>query len=147
MLYVLQWIKGQVAFFHAWVGQRFNLWCGIGDTRPWYTHGEGPTVEPEGHYKNSKEFLKIKYGWEDIRYTTSGETIYATLLGWPVGVKQVLLKSFAEDALPESLAIKSVSLLGSDKVLSWELADEGLSITIPATAPDEMAVVFKIEKK
>jgi len=119
----------------------------IYDTRPWHTHGEGPTVEPEGHYKNNKEFLKIKYGWEDIRYTTLGETIYATLLGWPKGVEQVLLKSFAEDSLQESLTIKSVSLLGSDEEVSWELSDAGLSIILPAKSPDEMAVVFKIDKQ
>ena len=116
-------------------------------TRPWYTFGEGPTKEPEGHFDNHQEFLKIKYSWKDVRYTTKGDMIYATLLGWPGAGKEILLSAFAEDSLSDPLEIALVSLLGSSAELVWELGEEGLTLTSPEEAPDQMAVVFKIETR
>ena len=119
----------------------------IYNTRPWYTHGEGPTVEPEGHFRNNRAFLNITYSWEDIRYTTMGETIYATLLGWPGAGVDIQLKSFASDSLPEPMEVGHVTLLGSEEELAWNQSDEGLSITTPPVAPEMEAVVFRIESE
>ncbi|MCP4312304.1 MAG: alpha-L-fucosidase [Bacteroidetes bacterium] len=117
----------------------------IYDTRPWYIHGEGPTMEPEGHFKNNRAFLNITYSWKDIRYTTMGETIYATMLGWPGTGETLELKSFASDSLAVPIDVKSVVLLGSNEEIEWEQSNAGLSITTPTVAPDEMAITFKIE--
>ena len=119
----------------------------IYETRPWYTFGEGPTKEPEGHFQNRQGFLNLKYSWKDVRYTTKDEIIYATLLGWPGEGEEVVLSSFSTDSLPEPLEVETVTLIGSKEELIWDQSDAGLSIKIPAVAPDEMAVVFKIEKK
>ena len=116
-------------------------------TRPWYTFGEGPTKEPEGHFRNHQEFLKIKYSWKDVRYTTRGDMIYATLLGWPGPGEELRLTSFAEDSLSDPLEIASVSLMGSSAEVEWEHGAEGLTLTTPEEAPDQMAVVFKIETR
>jgi alpha-L-fucosidase len=116
-------------------------------TRPWYTYGEGPTKEPEGHFKNNKEFLKIKYSAKDIRYTTKGDIVYAILLGWPGSNKEVLLEAFAPEAVPGSLDIKSVDLLGWNDNLLWEATGAGLKVLLPENAPDEMAAVLKIKVK
>jgi alpha-L-fucosidase len=116
----------------------------IYETRPWYTFGEGPTKEPEGHFKYHEDFLKIVYSSDDVRYTKKDDHIYATLLGWPGGGQEILLSAFATDQLPEPLNIKEVSLLGSEEGLEWQLTDDGLTIHTPSTAPDEMAVVFKV---
>jgi len=118
----------------------------IYETRPWYTFGEGPTKEPEGHFKNHAAFLKVKYSAKDVRYTTKDKVIYATILGWPGG-SDIQLTSFAESSLPEALDIKSVSLMGSDESITWDLAEDGLHISLPETAPDKMAVVLKIKTK
>jgi hypothetical protein len=37
--------------------------------------------------------------------------------------------------------------MGSTSDLKWDMNNDGLSIDLPATAPDEMAVVFKIIMK
>lgn len=116
-------------------------------TRPWYTFGEGPTKEPEGHFDNHQEFLKIKYSWKDVRYSTRESTIYASLLGWPGAGEEILLTAFAKDSLPEPLDLESLSLLGCDEQIRWELSEAGLSLTMPVEAPDEMAIVFKIETR
>jgi len=128
----------------AWLGQYGEA---IYDTRPWYTFGEGPTKEPEGHFKNREGFLKLQYSWKDVRYTTKEKTIYSTLLGWPGAGEEVLLKSFAADSLPQPLNIASVSLLGSAEKVDWNLSEVGLEIIAPEKAPDQMAVVFKIETR
>lgn len=113
-------------------------------TRPWYTFGEGPTKEPEGHFSNRMEFLRIRYSAKDIRYTTKGSTIYAIMLGWPGGNEPVMLESFSGDALPEKVDIKKVEMLGSDEKIEWSVSDRGLEVVTPASPPDKMAVVFKI---
>lgn len=114
-------------------------------SRPWYTFGEGPTKEPEGHFSNHREFLKIKYSAKDVRYTTQNETIYATILGWPGNNSEVLLESFSKENWIESREIKNVSLLGCEEEIDFDLTNQGLKITTPGKAVDEMAVVFKIE--
>lgn len=119
----------------------------IYDTRPWYTFGEGPTKEPEGHFDNHQEFLKIKYSWKDVRYTTSGNLVYATLLGWPGAGQEILLTAFAEDSLSDPLEVATLSLMGCSEQLEWELTPEGLSLLTPKEAPNEMAIVFKIETR
>jgi alpha-L-fucosidase len=116
-------------------------------TRPWYTFGEGPTKEPEGHFQFHREFLKIVYSAKDVRYTTRDNKIYATVLGWPGNGEEITFTAFAPDSLPEPLVVDNVSLLGSDEALDWSMGENGLSLITPATAPDALANVFKIETK
>jgi hypothetical protein len=73
--------------------------------------------------------------------------IYAILLGWPGGGREIHLGAFAVDSLPAPLEIPSVSLLGSGAEIDWNLAAEGLTLITPAEAPDQMALVFKIETR
>ena len=110
-------------------------------TRPWYTYGEGPTKEPEGHFSQHREFLKIVYSSEDIRYTTKGEFIYATILGWPVDKKEVLFSAFEN----QDLAIDNVSMLGYDGQIVWSMEENGLLVNLPDEKVNEMANVFKIK--
>jgi alpha-L-fucosidase len=116
-------------------------------TRPWYTFGEGPTKEPEGHFKYHRDFLKIVYSSDDVRYTRKDKHLYATLLGWPGAGREIQLRAFAAGSLPGPLRVKEVTMLGSESPLHWHQADSGLTIRTPSTAPDEMAVVFKIRLK
>jgi len=116
-------------------------------TRPWYTFGEGPTKEPDGHFKNHKKFLKIKYSEKDIRYTTKGNAIYAIVLGSPEIDKSIQLKAFAKENLPAAIKIKSVSVLGTNKEIDWELNMDGLKFVTPSKIIDKMATVFKITLK
>ncbi len=114
-------------------------------SRPWYTFGEGPTKEPEGHFSNHQEFLKIKYSEKDVRYTTNNGYIYATLLGWPGDNKEVVFKAFSKEEWINPKVIENVSLLGCNDKIDFELTDDGLKLITPSKAVDKMAVVFKIE--
>lgn len=117
----------------------------IYETRPWYTYGEGPTKEPEGNFSNHREFLKIKYSAKDVRYSTKGNVIYATILGWPGNNTSVLFESFAVNNWKDAKTINKVSLLGYSGEIPYELSDKGLKVTLPGAPVNEMAVVFKIE--
>jgi alpha-L-fucosidase len=119
----------------------------IYETRPWYTYGEGPTIQPEGDFANADKFLKIKYLYKDIRYTTKGNIIYAITLGKPVEGETVLLTSFSKFKAPAKIKIKSVTIVGLHQAVKWKLALEGLLLTIPGGLPDNIAIVFKIEKE
>jgi len=112
-------------------------------TRPWYTFGEGPTKEPKGHFKNHREFAKIKYTAQDIRYTTKKDTIYATVLG--TAKDKLTLTAFAKTKLTKAINIVNVTALGSDEKVIWSLTDNALIITPPTQPIDTMATVFKIE--
>jgi alpha-L-fucosidase len=113
-------------------------------TRPWYTFGEGPTAEPEGEYL-SGEFQKIRYTPDDVRYTTSGNSVYALLLGKPLAGEDILLEAFSAQKAGRSLKISDISIPGASENLVWEMLENGLSLRIPETGLDARATVFKIE--
>ena len=117
----------------------------IYDTRPWYTFGEGPTQQPEGDFKNHSDFKKVKYSEKDIRYTTQGKTIYAITLGIPEANQEIHLESFTSGKISGKLVIKSISVLGSEQPIQFQLKDDGLWFKTPEKIDDDMALVFKIE--
>ena len=116
----------------------------IYETRPWITFGEGPTKEPDGHFKNHNAFSKLVYSNKDMRYTSKGNTVYATFFGWPDG-KSVLLETFAKGAFTGDLNINDISLLGYDGKIDWEITDAGLAIALPNEKINDMAIVFKLD--
>lgn len=116
----------------------------IYDTRPWYTYGEGPRKEPEGHFENRDEFLKIKYSADDVRYTTRVGAIYATILEQAEAGESIILKSFAEEELPRRVKIRGVSFISSNEEIKWELKDNGLTIKAPQQPVNTAATTIKI---
>ena len=110
-------------------------------TRPWHTYGEGPTKEPEGHFNNNKEFLKIVYSSEDVRYTTKGDFIYASILGWPENKKEIFFTAFKN----QNHNIKDVILMGCEEKITWNLDANYLQVSLPAKKVDDIAIVYKIQ--
>ena len=111
----------------------------IYETRPWYTFGEGPTKEPEGHFKNAKDFLKLKYSNKDFRFTTKGNVIYAIQLGKPDEHSKIELSSFIKENHP----VKTVELLGRPDPIRWKQTSDKLIISTPVHS-DGLAVAYKI---
>ena len=111
-------------------------------TRPWHIWGEGPTSQPEGDFENHKEFMKLKYSADDIRYTAKGNVVYAMTLGTPEAGKKILLKGFANNS--HSDKVKKVSVLGTNQIIEWKQTIDGLQVKVPILSGD-VAVAFKIE--
>lgn len=116
----------------------------IYETRPWITFGEGPTKEPDGHFKNHNAFSKLVYSNKDMRYTKKGNMVYATFFGWPDG-ESVLLETFAKGSISGDLKVNKVSMLGYEGAVNWKMKDEGLEISLPDEKTNDMAIVFKLE--
>ncbi|NJB35186.1 alpha-L-fucosidase [Croceivirga sp. JEA036] len=113
-------------------------------TEAWYTFGEGPTKEPEGHFKNHHAFMKLKYSNKDIRYTTKDYHINAIVLGALEPNSKLTLEAFAKEQIKDEVSITKVQILGSDAKVNWELTDEGLVVETPSTSPETMANIVQV---
>jgi alpha-L-fucosidase len=124
-------------------------WMGINkesifDTRPWKVFGEGPVAE-ERNPMNGPGFNEGKSAFtaQDIRFNQKENVLYVTVLGAPA--EPISIKSLGESAY--SGKIKEIEILGSKEKLLWKLYPDSLVIQKPTTAPNDIAVVFKIQMK
>ena len=109
-------------------------------TAPWMDYGEGPTEMTEaGMFSEEHE---VTYTAEDYRFTCTDDAVYATCLGWPAG--KATIKGMRSVYTGE---IDSVSMLGSEEKLTWNLTEDGLEVTPPKERPCEHAFVYKITRK
>ena len=103
-------------------------------------YGEGPTEMTEaGMFSEEHE---VTYTAEDYRFTCTDDAVYATCLGWPAG--KATIKGMRSLYTGE---IDSVSMLGSEEKLTWNLTEDGLEVTPPKERPCEHAFVYKITRK
>ena len=112
----------------------------IYETRPWVVSGHGPTAPPEG-----SEALQPmpRYTAQDVRYTRRGDDrVYAILLGWPGEGVETLLTGIPE---ARALDVRDVRVLGSDEAITWSAGAAGLRVTSPSRAPDDIALVYRID--
>ena len=109
-------------------------------SRPWKVFGEGPTQVASGSLTDAK---KPDFTSQDIRFTTRGETLYATFLAWPENGR-VVITSLAEKTGLYPASIVQVELLGADEPLSWVRDAAGLRVELPVDKPCEHAGVLKI---
>ena len=112
------------------------------NTRPWVVYGEGETYVPDGKNSNDAEKNRKDFNSSDIRYTTNGDTLYATVLAWPGDNAKVTMRQINTKNYPQQ--VKHVSLVGVDGELTFKQTDNSLVVTLPAGAPTKHAVVLKI---
>jgi alpha-L-fucosidase len=95
--------------------------------------GEGPAQETGGQFSERK--AKV-YTPQDIRFTTKGRIVYATLLEWPE--KQAVVKSLGP------AKVHKVTMLGVDQPLKFSRVGDALTVDMPDRRPGEYAYVLKI---
>jgi alpha-L-fucosidase len=105
-----------------------------GDEKKLITEGKHPTWV----FDNCDE--------NDIRFTKKDNNLYALILGVPEGT-ELLIKSLGSSTQISTKGIKSISLLGSEEKIEWELSETGLSLQVPGQIPSEYALAYKIELK
>ena len=111
----------------------------IYSTRPWIISGEGSTKNANGYMSESHI---VTYTANDIRFTTKGNILYATVLDWTDGI--VVIKSLAQGN-PYGCVINDVSMLGCTEPLEWKQTVDVLKIKFPKKKPADYAYVLKIE--
>ena len=122
----------------TWIAQNGE---GIYGTRPWKVFGETPADAPQIKSGGFNEG-KLRYSAKDIRFTTKGETLYAFCLGAPAD--DVRIASLGKDAKLAEKPVASVELIGSGEKPEWSQAADALVIKKPASAPNTMAITYKI---
>lgn len=108
-------------------------------SRPWKVFGEGPTEVGEGSFADTR---RAPFTGEDLRFTTRGDTLYATALAWPG--ERLTIRSLAPAAGHWDGPVAEVTLLGYPDPLSWTLDERGLTVALPGRQVGEHAFTFKI---
>jgi len=115
-------------------------------TRAWEKYGEGPTKMGAAH---GTMMSPTEGTSQDIRYTRAKDNtiLYAIILGWEKGQKEIILKSLSSDRI-DCNNLKSVELIngGAGKYLSltYKQKKEGLIVNLPERPFEEMAYVIKL---
>ncbi|MDE3247669.1 MAG: alpha-L-fucosidase [Bacteroidota bacterium] len=117
----------------------------IYDTRPWVIYGEGPSTENQAKL-NAQGFNEGKtiFTDKDVRFAVKGETLYATLLGWPDGGKAVI-KSLAAGNAHLRKQPQKVELVDGNQSLAFRQTEQGLEISLPENKlADDFAIALRI---
>jgi len=112
----------------------------IYDASYWKVFGEGPTKVAEGAFTDTS---RGAFTSMDIRFTSKGDTLYASVLKWPE-YDTVLIKSLAPSLGYHPKPIRSVELLGSKRTPDWKLEEKGLTVDLSACEPTKNAFVLRI---
>ncbi len=134
-------------------------------SRPWIKYGEGPVanaaaaamvkIRAAGNFAGRLNGQNLGgdgvggggishngYTPKDIRFTTRGDTMYATVMKWP-GDQPVTITSLASSQ-PLRGKVERVELLGHAGNLSFTQTGGGLSVTFPAEKPCDFVYALKI---
>ena len=115
-------------------------------TRAWEKYGEGPTKMGAAHGVMG---APLEGTAKDVRYTRSKDnsTLYAILLGWDKGEKEIILNSLSLDRI-NLQNLKSVELINDEAgkylPLTFKQNKEGLIVNLPQRSFQELAYVIKL---
>jgi alpha-L-fucosidase len=111
-------------------------------TRPWKISGAHPAMKkpaPEETNFNEKDRKELTF--EDVRFTTKGEELFAFVMGLPE--KEIVLPPLA--ASGGTAKIIHVELLGYQGSLDWKQDSSALRIQVPTVFPCKHALAFKVQ--
>ncbi|MGA9639408.1 alpha-L-fucosidase [Flavobacterium sp.] len=109
-------------------------------TRTFDIYGEGDFEVKEGHLSEDKNADNTA---KDIRFTTKGDIVYATVLDWP-STNELVIHSFKKDGPYLTKGIKSIEFLANKKMMKFTVEKDGLHIKLPKEKVGDYAFAFKI---
>jgi alpha-L-fucosidase len=114
-------------------------------TRPWKTFGEGPMAENAKPLSAQGFNEANSYSAQDVRYTQRNDTLFATVMRWS-DAPSFTFKSLGRKSEYDCGRVAGVQLLGHGKV-AYRQTDDGLTVTLPPTRPNDIAPVLQITFK
>lgn len=121
----------------------------IYETRPWKIYGEGPSTRNSDAAHTQSDMAHSSFSSEDIRFTVSKDntSLYAIVLASPT-TGNITIKSLAKSASTKE-KIKSISLIGFEGKIQWNIDNAGLHVIIPNDykLPSNYGFAIKIFKK
>ncbi|MGB5437608.1 MAG: alpha-L-fucosidase [Maribacter sp.] len=111
-------------------------------TRTFKIYGEGDAEVVEGHLSEEKNADNTS---KDIRFTTKGDILYATVLDWPTS-GELVIRSLRKGNDLYTNEIESIQMLGNEGNLDYTVDEQGLTIKLPNKV-GEHAFAFKINPK
>jgi alpha-L-fucosidase len=118
-------------------------------TRPWKIFGEGAqsTISKDPNEVNSEqqfnENKRKELTYQDIRFTTKDNTLYAFFMGWPETATEIVIRALGNNSEQKIGSVENIELLGHGKV-DFKRDDDSLKITLPSQKPGEHAYTLKI---
>ncbi len=115
-------------------------------TRAWEKFGEGPTQMGAAHGIMGAPVAGTA---KDIRYTRSKDykTLYAILLGWEEGDKEIILKTLSSKRM-DLRNLETVELINGETghylPLNFRQDINGLIVSLPRSKIEELAYVLKL---
>jgi alpha-L-fucosidase len=128
----------EVAFLHGMADWMAINGEGIFGSRPWKVFGEGPTQISGGMFNEGK----VKYTAADLRFTTKDGALYVFALGVPTD--DIAVKALGRSSATTQ-PVSKIKLLGSDAPITWDQADDALTIHKPNQFSSQDVVAFKID--
>lgn len=115
-------------------------------TRPWKIFGEGPAQEATAQLSTQgfNEGKGKPFTYEDIRFATKNNVLYATAMGWPEDGKLVI-KSLAKNSEHFQKEIQKIEWLPTKQSLSFERNEKSLLISLPEKTSDELTYANAIK--
>jgi alpha-L-fucosidase len=104
--------------------------------RPWILFGEGPTETASGSFAESQA---KPYTAQDFRFTVKDGVLHAIEMDWPSNGEATIA------SIRPGYPVKAVKLLGWADPIAFRQSDAGLTLTLPANAPRQLAYVYRIE--
>lgn len=117
-------------------------------SREWKINAEGDETKFIKYMRKDKHptWVFDNCNYQDIRFTTKDDVVYAIALGWPEdGVLKI--KSLGADAKNLTESIDEIILLGCGNEIKWTQKPDELIINLPTEIPNEYAYVFRIDVK
>lgn len=117
----------------------------IFDTRPWRVFGEGPVAEASNpiNAQGFNEGVINKLNAKDIRFTQKGKVVYVFIMGTPQ--ENIYIVNLGMQNCHTQ--IENIEILGSSEKVKWKQNSDLLSIEMPLEAPNDIAMVYRIEMK
>jgi alpha-L-fucosidase len=114
-------------------------------TRPWRVFGEGPSLDDAAPLtaQGFNEGKNKPYTFQDIRFTSKDDQVYAIIMGWPEDRKLNISNLSASGFSGKKIA--KIQLLGHKGNLKFEQGTSALLVSLPDVEPQfNYAYVLKI---